>query len=81
MFYMYLENFLLCSTVVILIAQAMWSSVYLVNVLMLLSLVLFSTADLSVSNSRLEGYMKLLLEKEELEKSDYTHLLIILALL
>ena len=59
----------------------MWSSVYLVNVLMLLSLVLLSTADLSVSNSRLEGYMKLLLEKEELEKSDYSHLLKILALL
>ena len=33
----------------------------------------FSTADLSVSNSRLEGYMKLLLEKEEHVKSDYTH--------
>ena len=48
---------------------------------MLLSLVLFSTADLSVSSSRLEGYMKLLLEKEELEKSDDTHLLKILALL
>ena len=81
MFYMYLENILLCSTVVILIAQAMWSSVYLVNVLMLLSLVLLSTADLSVSNSRLEGCMKLLLEKEEHEKSDDTHLLKILALL
>ena len=48
---------------------------------MLLSLVLYSTADLSVSNSRLEGYMKLLLEKEEHEKSDDTHLLKILALL
>ena len=42
---------------------------------------IISTVDLSVSNSRLEGYMKLLLEKEELEKSDYTHLLKILALL
>ena len=35
--------------------------------------VFLSAADLSVSNSRLEGYMKLLLEKEEHVKSDYTH--------
>ena len=35
--------------------------------------VFFSTVDLSVSYSRLEGYMELLLEKEEHVKSDYTH--------
>ena len=57
-------------------------SIYnVVNVLMLLSLMFLSTADLSVSNSRLEGYMKLLLEKEEHEKGNYTCLLKILALL